>query len=579
VSEEGPVSDVAVCTVEELREKGQVLATVGERRVLVVEHEGQVRAIDNRCPHLGFPLHQGTLADGIITCHWHHARFELSGGCALDLFADDVRTFETAVSDGTVYVAPKPRARDEEAHALAKLEQGLEHRLSLVLAKAAISIEETDARTAALQRAASFGVRNRASGWSSGLSILTCLANLTPHLDPGDRPRALFHGLVHVAARTAGSPPSFDIAPMLDPDDDPGRLLGWFRRFIETRSEDAAERVLVTAIDRQLSHDAVADLVYAASTDHRYLDEGHVLDFATKAFELLGHVGWEFAGEVLPALVPPLVTATRMEETSSWRAPVDVAAAVEAAIPEFLSALDAGAARAQHEWVDHASVAAVVLDGEPDEVLDLLVDHAAAGVPMADLSAAVAYAAALRAAHFPTSNEHDDWDTVHHTFTFANAVDRAVRWYPSHLLARGILDAATSVYLERFLNVPKRPLPDGKASDATLADLLASFDTHGRVDEAGEITATLVRSVGAPEVIRTLGHGLLREDAGFHDFQILDAAVSQSSRFDGRPEAEHILVGAARFLAAQYPTVRARRQTFDIALRLHRGEAVHDLDD
>jgi hypothetical protein len=35
------------------------------------------------------------------------------------------------------------------------------------------------------------------------------------------------------------------------------------------------------------------------------------------------------------------------------------------------------------------------------------------------------------------------------------------------------------------------------------------------------------------------------------------------------------MVGAARFLAAQFPTVRARLQTFDIALRLHRGEAIH----
>ncbi|HEX2027129.1 MAG TPA: Rieske 2Fe-2S domain-containing protein [Nitriliruptorales bacterium] len=573
------MSGVAVCTLQELRERGQVLATVGERRVLVVEHEGRVWAIDNRCPHMGFPLHRGTLADGIITCHWHHARFELSGGCALDLFADDVRTYATEIVDGKVHVAPAPRPRDERAHALIKLEQGLEHRLSLVLAKASISLEETGARTAALQRAASFGIRNRADGWSSGLSILTCLANLMPHLDPSDRSRALFHGMVHVAARTAGSPPSFDIAPMVDPDDDPERLLGWFRRFAETRSQDAAERVLTTAIHRGLHIQAVAELVYAACTDHRYLDQGHTLDFATKAFELLDHLGWDAAGQVLPALVPPLVSATRMEETSSWRAPVDVAAAVEAAIPEFLAALDAGSDGVQQDWADHASTAAAVLDGEPDEALALLVTQAAAGAPMAELSAAVAYAAALRAAHFPTSNEHNDWDTVHHTFTFANAVDRAVRRHPSRLLARGILDAAASVHLERFLNVPKRPLPAGRLSDVTPAELLATFDAHGHVDEAGEITATLVRTGGAAEVIRTLGHGLLREDAGFHDYQILDAAVRQATNFDGRPEAGHILVGAARYLAAQYPTVRARRQTFDIARRLHRGEAIHDLEE
>jgi hypothetical protein len=36
------------------------------------------------------------------------------------------------------------------------------------------------------------------------------------------------------------------------------------------------------------------------------------------------------------------------------------------------------------------------------------------------------------------------------------------------------------------------------------------------------------------------------------------------------------LIGAARFLTAHSPTVRARGQTFDIAARLHRGEALHE---
>ena len=43
----------------------------------------------------------------------------------------------------------------------------------------------------------------------------------------------------------------------------------------------------------------------------------------------------------------------------------------------------------------------------------------------------------------------------------------------------------------------------------------------------------------------------------------------------GRPEGDHILIGAARFLTAHSPTVRSRGQTFDIAARLHRGESLH----
>jgi hypothetical protein len=36
-----------------------------------------------------------------------------------------------------------------------------------------------------------------------------------------------------------------------------------------------------------------------------------------------------------------------------------------------------------------------------------------------------------------------------------------------------------------------------------------------------------------------------------------------------------VLIGAARFLTAHSPTVRAAHQTYDIAARLHRGEALH----
>jgi hypothetical protein len=31
----------------------------------------RVFALDNRCPHMGFPLDRGTVEDGILTCHWH----------------------------------------------------------------------------------------------------------------------------------------------------------------------------------------------------------------------------------------------------------------------------------------------------------------------------------------------------------------------------------------------------------------------------------------------------------------------------------------------------------------------------
>ena len=70
-------------TFEELKAKGRLVLHGRHRPILVVHEGGRVRTLDNRCPHLGFPLDRGSVDDGVLTCHWHHARFELAGGCTL----------------------------------------------------------------------------------------------------------------------------------------------------------------------------------------------------------------------------------------------------------------------------------------------------------------------------------------------------------------------------------------------------------------------------------------------------------------------------------------------------------------
>ncbi|MCI0462559.1 MAG: Rieske 2Fe-2S domain-containing protein, partial [Gemmataceae bacterium] len=69
-----PRSLVRVGTLEELQRKGVVVVRGADRPVAVFFHDGRAFAVDNRCPHLGFPLHKGSVEDGILTCPWHHAR-------------------------------------------------------------------------------------------------------------------------------------------------------------------------------------------------------------------------------------------------------------------------------------------------------------------------------------------------------------------------------------------------------------------------------------------------------------------------------------------------------------------------
>ncbi len=184
----------------------------------------------------------------------------------------------------------------------------------------------------------------------------------------------------------------------------------------------------------------------------------------------------------------------------------------------------------------------------------------------------MAFAAGLRLARFHTNNDPGDWDTVHHTFTFANAVHQAIVRRPTADLARGVVHGALRVYLDRFLNVPAARLP--RSTDGDLAELTRAWDVQGSLDLAATtIWGYLEAGGNRDEVIAALGHALLQEDAGFHWYQNVEAATRQALAWpEGSAESALLLVGCARFLAAHTPTRRELATVARTAVRLRRGE-------
>ena len=47
---------IRVGTLDQVRERGCSVVTGGGHTIAVFYHDGQVYALDNRCPHMGFPL-------------------------------------------------------------------------------------------------------------------------------------------------------------------------------------------------------------------------------------------------------------------------------------------------------------------------------------------------------------------------------------------------------------------------------------------------------------------------------------------------------------------------------------------
>ena len=573
-------------SLEDLKAKGRLVVRGGHRPILVVYDRGRIFALDNRCPHMGFPLERGSVEDGILTCHWHHARFDLESGSTFDLWADDVPICPIEVRDGEVWVKTTFGHADPAAHWRQRLADGLAHDLGLVIAKAVHGQLAADvARSDLVRQVALFGAQNR-DGWGVGLTILTALANLLPALPEDEAYLALFHGARRVAADCDGAAPRRERAP-LGSRPDPAALKRWLLRWTNVRHREAAERTLLTAIAAGTAPAVLADVMLAAASERAFADSGHSLDFINKAFECLDLIGWNDAASVLPTVVGQMVAARGAEESTAWRQPVDLVALCEQASGELPDLFAAG--REMHDWADHAALARDLLGDDPVRILEALKAAIRAGAAPADLGRALAYAAALRVARFGNANEHADWETAHHVFTYANAVHRMIERIGTAntdgMAVRGVLHGAMALYLARYLNVPPARMPgegggslDDLPADAPTirAALLDAFDRQRQVDLAARLAARHLTLGHSPQaLIATLARAVLREDAGFHAYQMLEAGVRQFAAWGETDEGWHILIAVTRYLAAHSPTERAALQTADIARRLMRGSDLH----
>jgi nitrite reductase/ring-hydroxylating ferredoxin subunit len=565
--------------LDSLKRTGNAVAHLEGASIALFYHQDAVYAVDNRCPHMGFPLQRGSVNDCILTCHWHHARFDLATGGTFDLWADDVRAYPVKVCDNDVFVDVTPQGGSKAA-LKQRLTDGMERDIALVIGKSVISLMSGDSRADdAFRTGLEFGTRYRRAGWGQGLTILTCMRNLVDSLEPEERSRAMYHGLSATSRDSAGAAPRFPIRPLPSATTDLAQLKRWFRQFVEVRDSDGAERCIASAIHAGADDKAMADMLFAAVTDHRYIQIGHVLDFTNKAFEALDRAGWDLATETLGSLAMAYAGAGRMEENNAWRQPIDLVAILESAFERLPAALEAGRASASPAGARDELLTILHAD-DPAGTVAALLSALESGVCPEDLAGTVAYAAALRIARFGTTNEFGDWDTALHTFTFANAVHQGLKRSVSPELLRGVFDAAMSVYLDRFLNMPAARLPElasnGTPINEIVSELEKALDRQQQVNRAGELVAQAVAGGHRDGIKAALGRLLLREDREFHTIQCIEAAFRQSDLLVGTPESTYVLVAAARYLAAHAPTVRAQGQTYLLAQRLCRGDRLFE---
>ncbi len=77
--------------------------TCRHRTLCITHHEGTYGALDNKCPHQGGPLGEGSIENGLLRCPWHGWDYDPITGKAPG-YDDGVETFEVDVRDDEVWV-------------------------------------------------------------------------------------------------------------------------------------------------------------------------------------------------------------------------------------------------------------------------------------------------------------------------------------------------------------------------------------------------------------------------------------------------------------------------------------------
>ena len=111
----GPDFAVGI-SIADLPENGPVLGHARGEAVVLVRTGAEVGAVGATCTHYGGPLAEGLVVGATLRCPWHHARFDLRTGEALDAPAlNPVACFEVQRRGDRVMVGPQRSLPEPDA--------------------------------------------------------------------------------------------------------------------------------------------------------------------------------------------------------------------------------------------------------------------------------------------------------------------------------------------------------------------------------------------------------------------------------------------------------------------------------
>ncbi|MGD2173572.1 MAG: Rieske 2Fe-2S domain-containing protein [Gammaproteobacteria bacterium] len=451
--------------LEALDRRPALMQRVAGRQIAVFKTPAGIRACENRCPHEGYPLSEGSLsADCILTCNWHNWKFDLDSGDNL-YGGDRLRIYATEIRGDEIWVdLTEPPYEERYEEIVGNLRDAFDDYSYDRVAREIARLDNLGADPLdALRLAIDWSWQRMEFGWTHAYAgMADWLALYDEHAGDAElRLVCLVEGVTHAAYDVLRERdyPFTDDSRDFDTDE--------FVAAIEAEDEAAAAAAIRGGIRAGLGFADFEGALTRAALLH-YNDFGHSLIYVTKAGALIERLGDRVAEPLLLSLVRALVYARREDR-----------------IPEFR-----GYARQLEKWgrgsgqpapelwrrkgIDKSLQAAVDCSGsDPQAIYRALLLANAVNLLGFDI-------AQQDRIHVPVSG-NVGWLDFTHGLTFANAVhgqcSRFPELWPQGLLQMACFNGRNAAYTEADIDIEGRRLED---PGAAVDELLLRVLDHGQ---------------------------------------------------------------------------------------------------
>lgn len=384
---------------------------------------GDFYAVDNVCPHQGYPLSKGAVYGQIVTCCWHNFKFDLSNGQCIK-GDESVESYDVKVVDQRVWVAPKVPSSSKKDIYIAQLRDALFFRRTGQVARSLVRLlKENISPESLYEEGVIYDAERGEYGTThaSGFAVdLLKLSSKSGSSDPALPLMKLFDFLAETHVR---QPKRQTPSPLVS---DTSPALAEIVDDIEQENISSAEAKLRRLIDDGYPSTALESCFIQLCCQHFY-SFGHGLIYVFKVFELLPHLQTKAQVDLLPALLYSIGTGTREDTLPHWKSFMALMTEVQ---PQF----DA--------WWTHAvpsrslqnpsSFRHALVHKEPRQGFDALLVELQAGTDPTYIIDELSSIAARRLIQFDQTIDANPtitngWLSITHGLTFVNAV----RWaYP-----------------------------------------------------------------------------------------------------------------------------------------------------